>query len=543
MTGERRATSDLWWKNAVIYCLDVQTFLDTDLDGCGDLLGLTERIDYLAGLGVTCIWLMPCFPSPDRDDGYDITDFYSVDPRLGTLGDFVEMLRTAQDRGIRVLVDFVVNHTSINHPWFQSARKGRDAPYHDYYVWEDTRPEEDPSDLIFPGEENSSWEWDAEARQWYFHRFYAEQPDLNTANPAVRDEIAKIGAFWLALGLAGYRVDAVPYLLEEASRPESDSKDSHALLRELRAYLARRRGDAVLLGEVNLPPEQTLQYFGTGNDELTMAFNFRINQYLYLALARQDAAPLAKALDTQPDIPPECQWTNFVRNHDELTLDKLAQNEREEVFAAFGPEERMQIYGRGIRRRLPSMLNSNQERIRLAYALMFSLPGTPMLFYGEEIGMTENLDIPGRLSVRTPMQWSPEPHAGFSEAPEGARLCRPLPADHSANVAEQRRDPESLLNWMERLIRMRKECPEFGWGEFELLRSEGPVLAHRCDWNGNTVVAVHNLSDRPASVVLPRSADWAKLVDLFGTEDSAPGEEIELGPYDYRWMRAHPRIG
>jgi maltose alpha-D-glucosyltransferase/alpha-amylase len=542
MTGERRATSDLWWKNAVIYCLDVQTFLDTDLDGCGDLLGLTERIDYLAGLGVTCIWLMPCFPSPDRDDGYDITDFYSVDPRLGTLGDFVEMLRTAQDRGIRVLVDFVVNHTSINHPWFQSARKGRDAPYHDYYVWEDTRPEEDPSDLIFPGEENSSWEWDAEARQWYFHRFYAEQPDLNTANPAVRDEIAKIGAFWLALGLAGYRVDAVPYLLEEASRPESDSKDSHALLRELRAYLARRRGDAVLLGEVNLPPEQTLQYFGTGNDELTMAFNFRINQYLYLALARQDAAPLAKALDTQPDIPPECQWTNFVRNHDELTLDKLAQNEREEVFAAFGPEERMQIYGRGIRRRLPSMLNSNQERIRLAYALMFSLPGTPMLFYGEEIGMTENLDIPGRLSVRTPMQWSPEPHAGFSEAPEGARLCRPLPADHSANVAEQRRDPESLLNWMERLIRMRKECPEFGWGEFELLRSEGPVLAHRCDWNGNTVVAVHNLSDRPASVVLPRSADWAKLVDLFGTEDSAPGEEIELGPYDYRWMRAHPRI-
>jgi maltose alpha-D-glucosyltransferase/alpha-amylase len=203
----------------------------------------------------------------------------------------------------------------------------------------------------------------------------------------------------------------------------------------------------------------------------------------------------------------------------------------------------MQIYGRGIRRRLPSMLNSNQERIRLAYALMFSLPGTPMLFYGEEIGMTENLDIPGRLSVRTPMQWSPEPHAGFSEAPEGARLCRPLPADHSANVAEQRRDPESLLNWMERLIRMRKECPEFGWGIFEQISSEGPVFAHRCDWNGNTVVAVHNLSDRPASVVLPRSADWAKLVDLFGTEDSAPGEEIELGPYDYRWMRAHPRIG
>jgi trehalose synthase len=542
MTGERRATSDLWWKNAVIYCLDIETFFDTDADGCGDILGLTERIDYLAGLGVTCIWLMPFFPSPQRDDGYDITDYYNIDPKLGTMGDFVEMLRTAQDRGIRVLVDLVVNHTSTQHPWFQSARKGRDALYHDYYVWEDHKPEEDLRDLIFPGEENTSWDWDAQARQWYLHRFYAEQPDLNTANPAVRDEIAKIGAFWLALGLAGYRLDAVPYLLEETNRPGSDGKDPHALLRELRAFLVRRRGDAVLLGEVNLPPEQTRQYFGNGNDELTMIFNFRINQYIYLSLARQDAGPLAHALATQPAIPVECQWTNFVRNHDELTLDKLTPDERGEVFAAFGPDERMQIYGRGIRRRLPSMLDSNQDRIRLTYALMFSLPGTPTLFYGEEIGMTENLDIPGRYSVRTPMQWSPEPHAGFSTAPDGARLCRPLADDHSANVAEQRREPDSLLNWMERLIRMRKECPEFGWGIFEQISSEGPVFAHRCDWNGNTVIAVHNLSDRSASQVLPRSDAWAKLVDLFGDEDCAPGDEIELKPYGYRWLRAQLQL-
>jgi maltose alpha-D-glucosyltransferase/alpha-amylase len=535
-------TSDLWWKTAVIYCLDVQTYLDWDDDGCGDFPGLAQRLDHLADLGVTCLWLMPFYPTADRDDGYDITDFYTVDPKLGTLGDFVEMLRTAQDRGIRVIIDLVVNHTSRDHPWFQSARKGRDAAYHDYYVWQDNKPDNDPDDLVFPGEEHSNWEWDHEAQQWYFHRFYAEQPDLNTANPAVRDEIAKIAAFWLALGLAGYRLDAVPYLLEEASLPESESKDSHALLRELRAYLSRRRGDTMLLGEVNLPPEQTLEYFGNG-DELTMVFNFPLNQAMYLALARQDAAPLAKALDAQPEIPAECQWTNFVRNHDELTLDKLSPAERDEVFAAFGPDERMQIYGRGLRRRLPGMLHSDQDRIRMVYSLMFSLPGTPALFYGEEIGMTENLDIDGRLSVRTPMQWSDEPHAGFSRAPEGARLCRPLPDDHSVNVADQRRDPESLLNWMERLIRRRKECPEFGWGSFELISSEGPILGHRCDWNGSTVIAVHNLSNRSASVPLPQADDWEKLVDLLGTEDCAPGDEIELAPYGYRWMRVQQRGG
>jgi trehalose synthase len=539
MTGKRKATSDLWWKNAVIYCLEVKTFFDANADGYGDLVGLTERIDYLAGLGVTCLWLMPCCPSPERDDGYDIVDYYAVDPKIGTLGDFVEMLRTAQDRGIRVIVDFVVNHTSHHHPWFQSARKGRDARYHDYYVWQDSKPDEDPDDLIFPGEENSNWAWDVEARQWYYHRFYSEQPDLNTANPAVRDEIAKIGGFWLALGLAGFRVDAVPYLLEETHQPEAAAKDPHALLRDLRSYLSRRRGDAMLLGEVNLPPAQTRQYFGETGDQLHMIFNFRLNQAMALALARQEAGPLAGALQTTPEIPPDCQWANFVRNHDELTLDQLSADERAEVFAAFGPDETMQIYGRGIRRRLPGMLNSDLNRIKSAYSLMFSLPGTPVLFYGEEIGMKENLDIPGRLSVRTPMQWSNGPHAGFSSVPEGARLCRPLPDDHSVNVAEQRRDPESLLNWMERLIRRRKECPEIGWGDFKVIEARGPILAHRCDWHGDTVIAVHNLSDKFASVQLPADDRWDELIDLLGSQNCKPGTEMTLNPYGYRWLRAH----
>jgi trehalose synthase len=536
MTGKRTATSDLWWKNAVIYCLDVQTFLDTDGDGCGDLVGLTDRIDYLAGLGVTCLWLMPCYPSPERDDGYDISDYYAVEEKLGNLGDFAEMLRTAQDRGIRVIIDLVVNHTSHQHTWFQSARKGRDARYHDYYVWQDEKPEAE-QEIVFPGEETSNWAWDEQAQRWYFHRFYAEQPDLNTANPAVRDEIAKIGAFWLALGVTGYRIDAVPFLLEEVSGVAADSKDPHALIREFSAFLTRRRGDAVLLGEVNLPYDKGVEFFGEHGDELNMMFNFRLNQAMYLALARREVAPLAKVLKELPDIPAECQWTNFVRNHDELTLDQLSDAERAEVFAEFGPEEDMQLYGRGLRRRLPSMLDLDEKRIRLVYSLMFSLPGTPALFYGEEIGMVENLEIEGRLSSRTPMQWSGGPHAGFSNAPDGAKLCRPLPEDHKANVADQRRDPDSLLNWMERLIRQRKECPEFGWGELELLNTKGSVLVHRCVWDGSAVVAVHNLGDKPAKVSLPK--DCTQLADLFGDDDAAPGAEITVEPYGFRWLRAH----
>jgi trehalose synthase len=543
MTRRRKATSDLWWKNAVLYCLDVQTFLDTDGDGCGDLAGLTERIDYLAGLGVTCLWLMPFFPSPDRDDGYDIVDFYSVDPRLGTPGDFAEMVRTAQDRGIRVIADLVMNHTSHRHPWFESARKGRDAPYHDFYVWRDDKPEEKPGDVVFPDQEQSNWAWDEEAGRWYLHRFYSEQPDLNVANPEVRDEIAQVAGYWLAQGLTGFRMDAVPFLIEPTGMPEGAIQDPHELLRDLRAYLSRRRGDAILVGEVNLEPEQQRQFFGDEDgDELHMVLNFTINQAMYLALARGEAAPLEQALEGLPEIPAECQWANFVRNHDELTLDKLSEEEREEVFAAFGPEEDMRLYGRGIRRRLPTMLGGDERRMRLVYSLMFSLPGTPVLFYGEEIGMAENLAIEGRLSVRSPMQWSDEPHAGFSTAPEGAKLCRPLPDDHSANVAEQRREPDSLLNWMERLIRRRKECPELGWGRFQLIETASPAtMAHRSDWDDGTIVAVHNLADAAATVRLPEEDEWEELVDLLGRERHRPGAELELEPYGYRWLRVRRR--
>jgi maltose alpha-D-glucosyltransferase/alpha-amylase len=532
-----KVTSDLWWKKAVVYCVDVETFLDSDGDGCGDLVGLIERIDYLAGIGVSCLWLMPFYPSVQLDDGYDITDFYGIDGRLGTAGDFAELIRTADDRGIRVIADLVVNHTSDRHRWFQAGRDPS-SPYHGYYVWAEEKPDEKPGDVVFPDQEKSNWQWDAKARKWYLHRFYRHQPDLNVANTQVRDEIAQVVGYWLQQGLAGFRIDAVPFLIEPTGIPEDAIPDPHKLLRELRRAIGRRRGEAVLMGEVNLPPDQQRAFFGDEDgDELHMVLNFTVNQAMYLAFARGEAEPLVRALRALPEIPHECQWANFVRNHDELTLDKLSESEREEVFAAFGPEPEHRLYGRGLRRRLPSMVGDDRDRIRLAYSLAFSLPGTPVLFYGEEIGMHESLDIPGRMSVRSPMQWSSERHRGFTTAGEPGR--RPL-APGDAEVTAQRRDPESLLTWMELLIRRRRECPELGFGEMTILESGDPaVLAHRSDWDDSTVVAVHSFAAEPREVQI-EVGDADAVVDLFGADElEAPGGRVavELGRYGHRWFR------
>jgi len=541
-----KATSDLWWKSAVIYCLDVETFLDADGDGCGDLRGLTERVDYIAGLGVSCLWLMPFYPSKQRDDGYDITDFYGVDGRLGTPGDFVELIRAAADRGIRVIADLVMNHTSADHPWFAAGRD-RSSPYHDFYVWTDEKPAEKPGDVVFPDREDSNWAYDPKARQWYLHRFYSHQPDLNVANPEVRDEIAQVVGYWLTQGLAGFRVDAVPFMLEPMGMPEGALHDPHDLLRDLRRFIGRRRGDAILMGEVNLPPDQQREFFGDEDgDELHMVLSFVINQAMYLSLARGDATPLRDALASLPAIPEDCQWANFVRNHDELTLDKLSEEERAEVFAAFGPEESLQLYGRGLRRRLPTMVGGDERRIRMLYSLAFALPGTPVLFYGEEIGMAENLEIEGRYSVRAPMQWSADRHGGFSTAEDADALCRPVVAAEGwgpdrVNVAAQRRDPGSLLNWMERLVRRRRECPELGWGRTEVLDAGQPaVLCHRADWDGSTVLALHSFADRRLDARVALEPEVVQAVDLFDGENATPADgtlTVPLDPYGFRWFR------
>ena len=409
-------TGDLWWKTAVVYCLDVETFLDWNDDGIGDLEGLAHRMDYLHELGITVLWLMPFYPTPNRDDGYDVSDYYGVDERLGDLGDFVEMMRMAKDRGIRVIIDLVVNHTSDRHPWFIEARKSKDNPHRDFYVWRD-KPPRGKQEVVFPDVEDSVWELDEKSGQYYLHHFYKFQPDLNVTNPKVRDEVAKIMGFWLELGVSGFRVDAVPFLID----PVGTKDDADALenpldfLKSLRAFLGRRAGDAIMLGEANLPRVDQVEYFGgPDGDGLTMQFDFIGMQRLYLSLARQDPAALVEALASRPQIAVESQWANFVRNHDELTLDKLTDDERQEVFDAFGPEPEMQAFGRGIIRRLPTMLEGDPRRIRMTYSLMFSLPGTPVLFYGEELGMGEHLPIGDRTSVRTPMQWIDAPNGGFS---------------------------------------------------------------------------------------------------------------------------------
>jgi trehalose synthase len=541
-------TSDLWWKTAVVYCLDVETFMDWDGDGCGDFAGLAQRIDHLADLGVTCLWLMPFYPTAERDDGYDITDFYGVDPRLGTHGDLVEVIRTANDRGMRVIVDLVVNHTSRRHPWFRSAERSKDSPFRDFYVWRSDPPPDTSAEVVFPDQENSVWTLSEKTGEWYLHRFYKEQPDLNVTNPRVRDEIAKVMGFWLQLGLSGFRVDAVPFLLETEGTDDSAFPEPHRFLRALRSLVGRRSGNGVLLGEVNLPHEQQLEFFGgVDGDELTMQFDFIGMQAMYLSLARVDAGPLVNALASRPELSPDSQWATFVRNHDELTLDKLSDAERAEVFAAFGPEASMQVYGRGLRRRLPPMLDGDPRRIRMVYSLLFSLPGTPVLFYGEEIGMGENLDAEGRLAVRTPMQWTSGRNGGFSTA-EPRRLPGPVVSGgfspEFVNVQDQRHDPDSLLSFMKLLISRYRESPELGWGKFTVLDQPHPsVLAHACVWDDGTMVAVHNLGAEPRTVPLTlQDCDAThRLVDLL-QEASTPvsddgAVELALEGYGHRWLR------
>lgn len=544
-------TGDLWWKNAVFYCADIETFYDWNGDGCGDIRGMTERIEYLFDLGVTCLWLMPFYPTARKDDGYDITDFFGVDPRLGNLGDFVELVRTARSTGIRVVVDFVMNHTSDAHPWFRSARRSRDDPYRDYYVWSATEPASSPKDVVFPDQENSIWELEPRTNEWYLHHFYKHQPDLNIANPAVQEEISRTLGFWLALGVSGFRVDAVPFLFADDGAPgDPGTFDPTRYLGDVRNFVTRRLGDAVLLGEVNVPYRDQKKFFGGADgDGLNMQFDFIGMQNIFLSLARGDARPIAKALRQRPVLDITSQWANFVRNHDELTLDKLTDSERQEVFDAFGPDPDMQLFGRGLRRRLPSMLGGDERRMRMTYSLAFSLPGTPVLFYGEEIGMAENLDVEGRFAVRTPMQWTDGANGGFSRAPR-RRLPRPLPeglyGPGRVNVADQRHDHSSFWWFIRDLIYTYRQQPEIGWATVEVVKQpHRAVLAHVCrEKSGWLMLALHNFGAEAVmvSVALDDLGPGCSLVDLLDGLSEHPIEtqgsvELHLEAYGYRWLR------
>jgi len=547
--------NDRWYRQAVIYCLDLDTYADSDGDGVGDIRGLIGRLDYLARLGITCIWLNPIHPSPDRDDGYDVSDFYNVDPRFGTLGDFAELLQHAETLGIRVIIDLVVNHTSDRHPWFQSARSSPDSPYRDWYVWSETAPPDRRQGMVFPGEQTETWSYDRTAKLWYYHRFYRFQPDLDIKNPRVRAEIKKICAFWLQLGVAGFRMDAVPFIIEEIEPGKPNPPKDLEFLTELRQHLQWRRGDAVLLAEANVEPDQLRHFFGdTGgsSNRIHMLFDFMLNGRLMLALARRDPEPIIDALHDTPALPAGGQWATFLRNHDEVDLSRLTAEQRAEVFEQFGPDEDMQLYGRGIRRRLAPMLGNDRRRLELAYALQFSLRGTPVLRYGEEIGMGDDLSLPGRDSIRTPMQWSLLPNGGFSTA-ERDKLVRPVVATgdfafSKVNVTTQRYDPGSLLSWFERMIRTLREAPEIGSGTCTHVDVPAPhgVLVHRADDVTGTMLFLHNLGERDGTVDLGSLAGEAHYPNdvLADREYGELGkfEAVEVGGYGYRWIRLnrHP---
>ncbi len=538
---------DLWYKNAIIYGVDVGRFQDSDGDGIGDLKGLIQRLDYLAGLGITCIWLLPFYPSPNRDNGYDTRNYLEVDPRFGTLDDFIEFVHRAGERGIRVIMDLVMNHTSDQHPWFQASRHDPESRFRDYYVWTGNPPPVAPNEgTIFPGEEASVWTYDEIAREYYYHRFYHFEPELKISNPEVPEEIIRTMDFWLSFGVAGFRVDAASHMIEKKGIDSARPVNPHGILRDFRKFVEGRAEGAVLLGESDVRAAELEDYFGEG-DELNLLFNFLLDNYLFLAFARGESSPLEYVLGLMPAIPHEGQWANFLRNLDELDLERLTDEEREEVYQAFAPDEDMRIFGRGIRRRLAPMFDADQTRLRMAYSLLFSLPGSPMIVYGDEIGMGEDLSRESRDAVRTTMQWSDEENGGFSTIEKGAvgngTISEGAYGYPSLNVELQEADPESLLSWMKQLTRARRTCPEFGWGPCQVIHSDNSaVFAHRAEWRGGHVMAVHNLSGESFTTDLDLGHQrHGDLIAILGDSNFEIVDKqtlrVELEGYGHLWLR------
>jgi maltose alpha-D-glucosyltransferase / alpha-amylase len=546
-----------WYKEAVVYCVEVDTFHDTDGDGYGDLQGLISRLDYLAWLGVTCLWLNPIYPTPNRDDGYDVADYYSVDSRLGTVGDFADLALEARERGIRIILDLVVNHTSNQHPWYESARSSPDSPYRDWYIWSDTEPADRKAGIVFPGEQTETWTFDDVAGAWYYHRFYDFQPDLNWRNHELRQEIKKVMGFWLQLGASGFRIDAAPFVIELVEADEPDPPRDFGILDDWRQDVQWRKGDAVLLCEANVDPDKLVDYVaarqGGSNDRAHMLFAFMMNARLWLALARKNAEPVVEGLRTSPVLPPMAQWATFLRNHDELDLSRLTKEQQADVFQAFAPKPEMQLFGRGIRRRLAPMLEGDRRRMELAYSLQFTMPGTPVLRYGEEIGMGEDLSLRGRDAIRTPMQWDSSPGVGFSSA-DPRTFVRPAQTTgkygaRRANVTDQMTDADSLLRWFQQLLAALRMCPEIGVGDCTVVDVPLPasVLAHRYDAPEGEILLVHNLDDRDVTLDLaPATADLTgRPVEVFANAAyPAPTKRLkglELTGYGYRWLRFRDR--
>jgi maltose alpha-D-glucosyltransferase / alpha-amylase len=542
----RGSTRDpLWYKDAIIYELHVKAFADGNDDGIGDFQGLMGKLDYLQTLGVTCLWLLPFFPSPLRDDGYDIADYRSVHPGYGTLEDFQRFLNAAHDRQMQVIIELVVNHTSDQHPWFQRARRAEPgSPERDYYVWSDTDDKYRDARIIFLDSERSNWSWDPEARANYWHRFFFHQPDLNYDNPAVLREVLSVMDFWLDMGVDGFRLDAVPYLVEREGTNCENLPETHDVIRAIRRHIDEHYENRMLLAEANQLPAQVRAYFGEG-DECQMAYHFPVMPRLFMGLHLEDRFPITETMVQTPALPDTCQWALFLRNHDELTLEMVTDEERDYMYLAYSldPQGRINL---GIRRRLAPLLTNSRRRIEVLTAILFSFPGTPVLYYGDEIGMGDNVYLGDRNGVRTPMQWTGDRNAGFSRANPN-RLYSPVIMDpvygyQAVNVEAEESDPSSLLHWMRNMISLRKLFPVFGRGTLEIIKpTNRKVLAYVRCYGQDRILCVANLSRFVQAVGL----DLAHLegytpVEMIGySEFPSIGRSpyfLTLGPYDFYWF-------
>ncbi|QRN79015.1 MAG: maltose alpha-D-glucosyltransferase [Nocardiopsis sp. BM-2018] len=553
-TDSPTPTGTQWWKSAVLYELYVRAFRDANGDGHGDLRGVIERLDYVRDLGVDVVWLLPISPSPLRDDGYDVSDYYGIHGDYGDLDDFRALIEAAHARGLKVITDLVINHTSSDHPWFQGSRRRHDGK-DDWYVWSDDPQRYADARIIFTDSERSNWTYDEVRGQYYWHRFFHHQPDLNYDHAEVRQAVKDVVRYWLELGIDGFRLDAIPYLYEREGTNCENLPETHAYLKELRAFIDEVKPGAFLLGEVNQWPDDTLPYFGNGFDEMPLLFHFPVMPRLWKALAQGDATPIQWILERTPAIPPSCQWVVFLRNHDELTLEMVTDEERAFMYAHYAPEPAMRL-NVGIRRRLAPLCDFDRRRIELMHSLLMTLPGTPILYYGDEIGMGDDITLPDRNGVRTPMQWDDTPGAGFSEAATTyAPLLRGRSSPQHVNVAAAQADPDSLLHWVRRLIAQRRRHPALGAGSFAMLPSPQPELALFLSLShDDAVLAVHNLSDRQVRCDAAVAALAGRTLRLeFGAQlgsttplaatSSADALPIDLAPYGYAWWSPSPGDG
>jgi maltose alpha-D-glucosyltransferase/alpha-amylase len=510
----------LWFKTAVFYEIHTRAFYDANGDGSGDFRGLIEKLDYLHWLGIDCVWLLPFYRSPLRDGGYDIADYFDIQPDYGTVEDVRDFIEAAHQRGIRVIADLVMNHTSSDHPWFQEARADPSSPKRDWYVWSDTDERYSEARIIFVDTEPSNWTWDPVAGAYYWHRFFSHQPDLNYDNPEVQEAMLEALRFWLDLGMDGFRLDAVPYLYERDATDCENLSETHAYLKRVRAEVDARYPDTVLLAEANQWPADVVEYFGDG-DECHMAFHFPVMPRMFMALRREEATPIYEILAQTPEIPHNCQWGLFLRNHDELTLEMVTDEERDYMYAEYAKDPRMKL-NVGIRRRLAPLLDGGRDEIELMHAIMFSLPGSPVLYYGDELAMGDNVYLGDRDGVRTPMQWTGDRNGGFSRA-DFAQLYLPPLMDpvygfQAINIEAQLRMGTSLLRWLQRFIALRKEHPVFGLGSYEpLAPSNARIFAHIRRYEDDVMLCVHNLARSAQAVELDLAAYEGRVpIELFG---------------------------